>query len=64
MLCWRLVEQARYEHMSDEYKNRNIIDVPPSPSWVKVRDTTLVHSITKLIEESQPDKRASQKGVI
>ena len=24
VLCWVLVEQAGYEHMSDEYKNRYI----------------------------------------
>ena len=41
MLCWGLVEQARQEHMSDEYDNRYIIIVPPSPSWVKVRDVKL-----------------------
>ena len=44
MLHWELIEQARYEHMPDEYKNQNIIDVPPSPSWAKVRDTTMVPS--------------------
>ena len=27
MLCWALVEQAPHEHMSDEYKDRYIIDV-------------------------------------
>ena len=32
VLCWGLVEQARHEHMSDEYKNPFIVDVPPSPS--------------------------------
>ena len=43
MLCGVLVEQARHGHMSD-YKNQYIIDVPPSPSRVKVRDTTVVPS--------------------
>ena len=33
VLCWGLVGQTRHEHMSDEYKNRYIIVVPPSPSW-------------------------------
>ena len=42
VLYWVLVEQARHERMSDEYKNRCIIDVPPSLSLVKVRDTTVV----------------------
>ena len=28
MLCLGFVEQARREHMSDEYKNQYIIDVP------------------------------------
>ena len=36
VLCWALVEQARHEHMSDEYKNRYVIVVPPFPLWVKV----------------------------
>ena len=36
VLCRGLVEQARHEHMSDEYKDRYILIVPPSPSWVKV----------------------------
>ena len=27
-----LVEQARHEQMSDEYKKLYIIDIPPSPS--------------------------------
>ena len=40
VLCWGLVEQARHEHMTDEYKKRYIINVPRSPSWAKVRDTT------------------------
>ena len=41
MLCWGVVEQARHEHMSDEYKKQYIIDVPRSSSWVpKERDTT------------------------
>ena len=31
-LCWVLVEQARHEHMSDEYKNRYIIVVLPEPT--------------------------------
>ena len=44
VLCWGLVEEARHEHMSDEYKKRYIIDVLPSPSLVKVRDTTVVPS--------------------
>ena len=42
--CTELVEQARHEHMSDEYNTQYIIDVPPTPSWVKVRGTTVVHS--------------------
>ena len=28
LLCWALVEQARHEHMSNEYKNRHFIDGP------------------------------------
>ena len=45
MLCWALIEQARHEHMSDEYKNGYvIIMVPSSPSLVEVRDTTTVAS--------------------
>ena len=43
VLCWGLIGQARNEHMSDEYKNQYIIDVPPSPS-VKIRDITMVPS--------------------
>ena len=27
VLCWGFVEQARHEHMSDEYQNRYIIIV-------------------------------------
>ena len=35
VLCWVLLEQARHEHMSDEYKNRYIVVVLlKSPSWV------------------------------
>ena len=45
VLCWALVEQARHEHMSDAYKNQYIIDIPPSPSLVKVGDTTVVPRI-------------------
>ena len=42
MLCWGLVEQARHEDMSDEYKKQYIIDVL---QWVpKKRDTTVVPS--------------------
>ena len=44
VLCWGLVEQAQYEHMSDGYKNRYIVDVHPSPPLMKVRDTTVVPS--------------------
>ena len=44
VLCWGLVGQARHEHLLDEYKNRYIIDVLPSPPSVKVRDTTVVPS--------------------
>ena len=29
MLCWVLVEQARHEHMSDEYKKRYIVVIVP-----------------------------------
>ena len=25
VLCWALAEQARHEHMSDEYKNRYLV---------------------------------------
>ena len=40
-----VVEQARHEHMSDEYKKQYIIvDVPRSPLWAKVRDSTVVLS--------------------
>ena len=31
-MCWGLVEQARHEHMSDEYKKQHIIHVLPYPS--------------------------------
>ena len=42
VLCWGLVEQTRHEHMSDEYNNQYITDVPMSPPWLpKERDTTL-----------------------
>ena len=42
MLCWGLVEQARHEHMSGEYKNRYYTIIAPlSPTSVKVRDTTV-----------------------
>ena len=44
VLCRGLVEQARHEHMRDEYKNRYVIDVPPSPALVKVRDIAMVPS--------------------
>ena len=44
MLCWGSVEKARHEHMSDEYKKQYTIDVPPSPSLAKVRDTTMIPS--------------------
>ena len=53
MLCWGLVEQARHEHMSDGYKNRYILDVPPSPPLVKVRDTT--------VDPSELNKRGKVK---
>ena len=49
-MCWALVEQARHEHMSDEYKNRYIVDIPPSPSLVKVRDTIMVSSELNKVE--------------
>ena len=42
MLCWVLVEQARHENVSDEYKKQCIIDLL---RWVpKERDTTVVPS--------------------
>ena len=44
MLWWGLIKQARHEHMPDEYKKQYIIDGPRSPSWAKVRDTTIVRS--------------------
>ena len=44
MLYWALVEQARHEHVSDEYKKQYIADVTRSPSWAKVRDSTVVPS--------------------
>ena len=44
VLCEALVEQAWHKHMPDEYKNQYVNDVPPSPSLVKVRDTTGVPS--------------------
>ena len=44
MLCWALVEQARHEHKSDEYKSQYIIAVLRSSSWAKLRDTTVVPS--------------------
>ena len=47
MLCWGLVKQARHEHMADEYKNQYIVDGPRSPSWAKVRDTTIIPSELK-----------------
>ena len=55
MLCWGLVQQARYEHMSDEYKNQYIFYVPPSSLLVKVRDTTVF--------PSEPNKRGEVKGI-
>ena len=34
MLYWRLDEQTRHEHMSDEYKDRyNIIALLKTPPW-------------------------------
>ena len=40
MLCWVLVEQARHEHMSDEYKNRyNIVVLLKPSSWVNQTNT-------------------------
>ena len=47
VLCWGLTEQARHGHMLDEYKNQYTIDVTPSPSWTKVRDTTTGSQRTK-----------------
>ena len=58
VLCWGLVEQARHEHMSDEYKSQYIIDVPPSPSRVKVCDTTVVPS--ELLSNRGKVKRTSR----
>ena len=58
MLCWALVEQARHEHMSDEYKNRyNTIDVPPSPSFCEgTRHHHNGSQRTKQRGKSQADK--------
>ena len=44
VLFWVFKEQARHEYIPDECKSRYIIDVHPSPSLVKVRDTTVVPS--------------------
>ena len=60
MQCWGLVEQARHEYMSSEYKKQYIVDVPPSPSWTKVRDTTVVPSELNKRGKSQEDKLGSQ----
>ena len=52
-MCWGVVEQARHKQLPDEYKNRYIIVVPPSPSLVKkVRDNTVGF------------QRTEQKGVV
>ena len=51
VLCWVLVEQARHEHMSDEYNNRHIIVVVPrSPSWVPNTQEHHKWFTTELIE--------------
>ena len=42
VLCWGLVKQARHEYMPDEYKDQYVIDVPPSPPLMKVRENTTV----------------------
>ena len=55
MLCWGLVQQARYEHMSDKYKNQYVFYVPPSSLLAKVRDTTVF--------PSEPNKRGEVKGI-
>ena len=40
MLYWTLVEQAQYEHTSDEYKDRYIVIVLlKPPSWVYQTNT-------------------------
>ena len=33
-------EQARHEHVSDEYKDQYVIDISPSSPLMKVRETT------------------------
>ena len=45
MLYWALVEGARHEHMSDEYKDRYIIIVlgNPHPGYQIREITTVVH---------------------
>ena len=58
MLCWVLVERARHEHMSDEYKDRYIIAVLLEPlSWVNQSNTRPPQFVpSELIKGAQVNK--------
>ena len=54
MLCWALVEHARHEHMSDEYKNRYILIVSlKPPSWVNQTNTRSPHGSYRTDQDVQ-----------
>ena len=63
-LCWGLVEQDRHEHLSDGYESRYIIMVPPYPSLVKVRDSTVGSQQTKKRGEPSGKALASQMRIM
>ena len=64
MLCWALVEQARHEHMSNEYyKNRCIVAVFAEAPMLGLRgkhETTTVGSPTELANWSQVGSQADK----
>ena len=60
MLYWALVEQARHEYMSDEYKNGYIIVVLlKPPSWVYQTNTTSPHLVPSELIKGAKVKRAN-----
>ena len=68
MLCWALVEQARHEHMSDEYKNRYIINSAAVAHILGLADKhespTVGSERTNQRGETQPGEQASQIRVV
>ena len=67
MLYWALVEQARHEHMSDEYKDRYIIQCcrSPHPGSVGPTDHHMFPTELTLSGEGQADKqRISQIRIV